>query len=136
MSRQALFEGLVYDEEERLVETAVVGEEAHYVLDDAGFLRHISAETIDRQVMAIFLENLSQNRDMAVEQTLKMMGKDDFMTKAAIDAQLNNIDMDQIIAQGIPTQARDMLGMMGFRIRINFHGEVIGLDQPTAFDEE
>lgn len=136
MSRQALFAGLVYDEDGRLIETAVVGSDTHYVIDDDGFLRHIDAEEIDRQVLAIFLEQLNENRDMAVEQTLKMMGKDDLMTKAAIDASLRNIDMDQILAQGIPAQARNMMGMMGFRIIVNFHGEVVGLDQPTLPDEE
>ena len=136
MSRRALFEGLVYDEVGRAVGTAVVGDEANYIIDDDGFMRHISAEDVDRQVLAIFLEQLDQNRDMAVEQTLKFMGKDDLMTKAAIEASLKNVDMDQIIAQGIPEQARNMLGMMGFRVLINFHGEVIGLEQPQGFDDD
>lgn len=136
MSRQALFEGLVYDETGRLVDTAVVGNEANYVVDDDGFLRHISADIVDRQVLAIFLEQLDQNRDLAVEQTLKFIGKEDLMTKAAIEASLKNIDMDQIIAQGIPTQARNMLGMMGFRIVINFHGDVVAIEQPQSFDGE
>ena len=29
-----------------------------------------------------------------------------------------------------------MMGMMGFRITINFHGEVINMDQPTVADDE
>jgi hypothetical protein len=136
MSRQAMFEGLVYDEAANLVGTAVVGGEATYTIDDAGFLRHISAEEVDRQVLSFFLEQLDQNRDQAVEQALQFMGKDDLMTKAAVDASLRNIDMEEIMAQGIPLQARDMLGMMGFRIIINFHGEVVGIEQPQAFDEE
>ena len=41
-----------------------------------------------------------------------------------------------VIAQGIPAQARDMMGMMGFRITINFHGEVVDIAQPTAPDDE
>ncbi len=139
MARQALFSGLIVDEYDNLVETAVIGDEAQYVVDDDGFRRHIDAESIDRQILAIFLEQLDANRDMAVEQTMSMLGKDDLMTKAAIDASLRNIDMDQIIAQGIPAQARDMMGMMGFRIKINFHGEIIGMDAPQApggFDDE
>lgn len=131
-----MFEGLVYDEAANLVGTAVVGDEVNYTINDAGFLRHISAEEVDRQVLSFFLEQLDQNRDQAVEQALQFMGKDDLMTKAAVDASLRNIDMDEIIAQGIPMQARDMLGMMGFRITINFHGEVVGIEQPQAFDEE
>jgi hypothetical protein len=136
MAQQAMFAGLVYDEYERLVETAVVGHEANYVIDDDGFHRHIDAEVIDRQVLGFFLQQLEENKDLAVEQALNMMGTDDIFAKAALDAQLRNIDMDQIIAQGIPQQARDMLGMLGFRIIINFHGEVIRLDQPAMPDTE
>ena len=136
MARQAMFAGLVYDEIDRLVETAVVGHEANYVIDDDGFHRHIDAEQVDRQVLGFFLQQLEANKEMAVEQALTMMGKDDLFTKAALDAELRNIDMDKIIAQGIPEQARNMLGMLGFRIIINFHGEVIRLDQPAMPDSE
>jgi hypothetical protein len=136
MARQALFDGLVYDEWETLVSCTLIGGEAFYVVDDAGFLRHINSEEVDRQVLGVFLEQLESNKEMAVEQMLNMMGKDDLFTKAAVDASLRNIDMNQIIAQGIPGQARDMLGMLGFRIIINVHGEVIGLNQPTAPEDE
>lgn len=136
MARQALFEGLVYDEQGELVTTAVIGNEAHYVVNDEGFRRHIASETVDRQVLSIFLEQLENNRDLAVEQALSMVGQDDLFTKAAIDASLRNIDMDQIIAQGIPEQARNMMGMLGFRIVINLHGEILKLDQPAAPDED
>jgi len=136
MALQALFAGLVFDEFERVVETAVVGSAVHYVIDDNGFRRHIDAEEVDRQVLSIFLEQLEDNKDLAVEQMLNMMGKDDLFTKAAVDASLRNVDMDEIIKQGIPEQARNMMGMLGFRITINLHGEVIKLDQPSVPDEE
>ncbi|MCA9953855.1 MAG: hypothetical protein KC434_03995 [Anaerolineales bacterium] len=136
MANKALFQDLIFDENGNQVETAVVGHEMFYVIDDAGFKRHIDADQVDRQVLSVFLEQLEANKDIAVEQALKMMGKDDLFTKAAVDAQLNNVDMDQIIAQGIPAQARDMMGMMGFRITINFHGEVIDIAQPTIPDDE
>ena len=136
MANKALFQDLIYDEAGNRVETAVVGHDMFYVVDDAGFKRHIDADQVDRQVLSVFLQQLEENKEIAVEQALRMMGKDDLFTKAAIDAQLNNIDMDQIIAQGIPAQARDMMGMMGFRITINFHGEVIDIAQPTIPDDE
>lgn len=132
MARQALFAELVYDEIGRMVETAVIGSEAQYVVDDDGFRRHIDAEVVDRQVLSFFLQQLEANKEMAVEQMLNMIGKDDLFTKAAIDAQLRNIDMDQIIAQGIPLQARNMMGMLGLRIIIDIHGEVIKIDQPAS----
>ncbi|RMG99488.1 MAG: hypothetical protein D6706_05345 [Chloroflexi bacterium] len=136
MAHQALFSGLVYDEMGKPVATTYVGNEATYVVDDDGFLRHISSEEVDRQVLSIFLQQLEEHKELAVEQMLKMLGKDDIFTKAAIDASLRNIDMDQIIAQGIPEQARDMLGMLGFRIIINIHGEVVDIRQPAAPDSE
>ncbi len=136
MANKALFQDLIFDENGNRVATAVVGHEMFYVIDDAGFKRHIDADQVDRQVLSVFLEQLEANKDIAVEQALRLMGKDDLFTKAAIDAQLNHIDMDQIIAQGIPAQARDMMGMMGFRITINFHGEVIDIAQPTIPDDE
>lgn len=136
MARQALFEGLVYDEQNQLVEVAYVGGDATYIVDDNGFLRHVSSEEVDRQVLAVFLSQLEEHKDLATEQIMTMMGKDDLLTKAAIDASLRNIDMDQIIAQGVPLQARNMLGMMGFRIVINYHGDVVGLEQPSAPDDD
>lgn len=104
MARQAIFEGTIYDENDNLLATAVVGGEAQYVFDDDGFHRHIDAEIIDRQVLAFFLEQLQQNRDIAVQQALQMLGSDDLMTKAAVDSSLRNITMDQILAQGVPTR--------------------------------
>ena len=135
MAGHALFEGLVYDEQENLLSTTQIGGEAFYIIDDDGFLRHIRAEDVDRQVLGFFLEQLEDNKDIAVEQALSMLGKDDLFTKAAIDSQLSNVDTDQIMAQGIPLQARDMLGMLGFRIKIDLQGEVTGIDQPSAPDE-
>ena len=130
MSHQALFAGLVYDEQERLVPTTWIGSEASYVVDDDGFLRHIEAEQVDRQVVAFFLEQIRNNKEMAVQQALGMLGKDDIFTKAALDSSIDMANVEQVLQQGIPTQARDMLGMMGFRIIINLHGEVIDMRQP------
>jgi hypothetical protein len=132
MANQALFEGLIYDEYDQLVETKLVGNQASYVVNDDGFLRHVDAEIVDRQILSFFLNQLEDNKDLAIEQALTMLGKDDLFTKAALDAQLRNIDMDQIIAAGIPLQAREMLGMLGFHVIINIHGEVVEIQQPSA----
>ncbi len=42
MASKALFGGLVIDEWEQPVEVTTVGGEAFYVVNDAGFRRHIS----------------------------------------------------------------------------------------------
>ena len=135
MARNALFTGLVYDEREIPLETTQIGQDAFYVVDDNGFHRHVDAEDVDRQVLAIFIQHLEENKDLAVEQALKFMGRDDLFTKAAIDASMKNIDLDAIIKQGIPEQARNMMGMLGFRIIINHHGELIRMDQPSVPDD-
>jgi hypothetical protein len=136
MAIRALFNGLVYDEYDNVVETAFIGTTAHYVVDDDGFRRHIDAEELDRQVLDFFLGQLEGNKDIAVEQMMNMMGQDDLFTKAAVSSSINDANADQILAQGIPSQARDMLGMMGFRIRINYRGELLGIDQPSAPDSD
>ena len=65
-----------------------------------------------------------------------MLGSDDLLTKAAVDASLRNINMEQIMAQGVPAQARDMLGMLGFRVVVDMHGEILRLDQPAAPEDD
>ncbi len=135
MSHQALFTGLVYDEQENLVDVAFVGSDAQYVIDDNGFRRHIPAADVDRQVLHVFIDQLQDHKEIAITQALRMMGKDDLFTKAALDASIRNVNVEEILRQGIPEQARDMMGMMGFRVVIDYHGEVIRLDQPAVSDE-
>jgi hypothetical protein len=57
-----------------------------------------------------------------------------------IDSSLKNIDahMDQLLQQGLPSGARQWLGMLGFRIVVDHHGEMLKLDQPgiAALDDE
>ena len=55
MMRKAIFENLVFDENEHPVCVEYVGEEPCYVVNDAGFLRHIPAEQVDRQVFFLLL---------------------------------------------------------------------------------
>ncbi|MBP7690216.1 MAG: hypothetical protein KA765_20025 [Thermoflexales bacterium] len=133
MSHQALFAGLVIDEHDRPLEVAMVGNEAAYVIDDDGFRRHIDATVIDRQVLNILQEQIEANKPAVEEGIMKVMGSEDIFTKAAIDKSLNNFD--QVLGQGLPPDALQWLGMMGFRIVVNLHGDVIKLDQPGAIDE-
>ena len=135
MATQALFAGLILDEQNNHVETGFVGTEAHYIIDDYGFKRHIPSEQIDSYILDLFIEQLKGNKDVAVKQAMKMMGKEDLFSKVALDASIRDVNSDQIWKQGIPQQARDMMGMMGFRIIVNYRGEVVGMDQPSAPDD-
>ena len=133
MSNKALFAGLVVDENGQPLEVATIGDEAQYVLDDDGFRRHIDAEAVDRQVLAHLQEQIEANKDAVEQGLMKMMGSEDIFTKAAIDKSIK--DMDQVLKQGIPDEARRMLGMMGFRVVVDYHGEVLRIDQPAAADD-
>jgi hypothetical protein len=137
MSRQALFAGLIVDEADRPVGTAFVGEEPCYVVDDAGFRRHIPSEQVDRQVLESMRKQISGNEDLLSQQAAKMLGTDDIFSKALLENQLKNLDkqFDAILETGIPEESRAFMGMSGFKVVINVHGEVIRLDQPAATDE-
>jgi hypothetical protein len=136
MPRQPLFAGLIVDENDRPAETAYVGEEPCYVVDDAGFRRHIPSEQVDRAVLEMMRQQISGNEDMLSEQAAKMLGTDDIFSKAMLESQLKNIDQqfDALMNAGIPEEARAYLGMSGFKVVINVHGEIVRLDQPSATD--
>ncbi|MGD8625472.1 MAG: hypothetical protein PVF47_14640 [Anaerolineae bacterium] len=136
MARSALFAGLVQDEAGNPVDVAMVGDEAHYVVEEYGFRRHVEAEAVDREVIEMLREQFLAHREIATEAMLQMLGRDDLFTKAMIDASIKN--MDQVLDQGLPEDARTWLGMLGFRVVIDSHGEVVRLDMPEqdeAFGE-
>lgn len=136
MARKALFEGLIVDEYDRPVEVTTVGDESFYLVDDGGFKFHISSEQVDRQVLKVMTDNIEGNEDLISEQTAKMMGQDDIFTRAMLMQQLKHMDeqLDQLLMVGIPEDSRAYLGMLGFRVRINHHGDVIEFNQPGAID--
>jgi hypothetical protein len=135
----AFFEGLVETEDGARVEVTHIGGASYYVVNDQGFRRHIEAGEVDRPVMAQFLAQLQEHRDEAGQAMLKMMGQDDLFTKAMVDSTLDNITLDQMVGQNLPPDAQQWLSMLGFRIIINLHGEVVRVDMPAAtegWDEE
>jgi hypothetical protein len=133
MSNKALFAGLVVAENGQPLEVTFTGDEAQYVLDDNGFRRHIDAESVDRQVLDALQAQIEANKDAVEQGIMKMMGSEDIFTKAAIDKSIK--DMDQVMKVGIPDDARQMLGMMGFRVVVDYHGEVLRIDQPGTIDD-
>ena len=132
MATKALFEGLIVDEYERLVDVTIVGGEAFYVVDDDGFLRHIESELVDRQVLEEMTEMIEGHEDLISESTMKMIGQEDIFTKASIEASLKNIDQqfDSLLQTGLPEEARAWMGMSGFQVIIDIHGTLIRLKQP------
>lgn len=132
MSYRPVFAGLIVDEFDRPVELAYVGSEPCYVVDDAGFHRHIPSEQVDRQVLEAMGELITGHEDLISNETAKMLGQDDPFSRAAIESQLRNIDQqfENLLKAGLPEEVRAYMGMMGFKIRINVHGEVLEVEQP------
>jgi hypothetical protein len=138
MTRKAMFAGLIVDEAGRAVSSSYVGDDPCYVVDDDGFKRHILSEQVDCQVLEKLRDQITGHEDLLSEQTAKMLGTDDPFSKAMIESQLKNIDQqfDNLLDMGIPEESRAYMGMLGFRVVINVHGEVVRLDQPEAASGE
>jgi hypothetical protein len=138
MPNQPLFAGLVVDEYDQPVTTTTVGDESFYVVNDAGFHRHVPSEDVDRQVLEMMRGQIQGNEEILGDQTAKMIGQDDIFSRAMIMNQLKNLDkqFDQILKAGIPEEGRAYLGMMGFKIIINIHGEVVRFEQPASGTDE
>ena len=130
MAPTAMFAGLVVDENGRPVEVSAVGPDACYVVYDEDFRRYVDAAHVDRQVLRFMREQVQDNRQIAVGAMLDMMGKDDLFTKAAVESSIDH--MEEAVGQPIPEDARQWLGMLGFRIVIDFHGDVIDIQLPAA----
>jgi len=132
----AFFEGLIETEDGIPVSVATIGQTDYYVIDDAGFKRHVEAAEVDRVVLAQFLEQMQEHRDEASQAMMKLMGSEDLFTKAAVDSTLKNVSVDQMLGQRLPPEARQWLAMLGLRVVIDYHGEVVRVDMPAAAESE
>jgi hypothetical protein len=131
---KALFEGLISDENGNAVTVAYVGDEPTYVVVEDGFRYHVDARRVDSAVLDIFRDQVKQNEDLVSDGVMRMMGKDDLFTRAAVINTMKNLDKNfaQLFETGIPEEARQYLGMLGFGVTINRQGDVINLNMPSA----
>jgi hypothetical protein len=134
MARTAMFAGLVVDDNGRTAEIDYVGETACYVVYDEDFRRFVDAAQVDRQVLRFMREQVDDNRQLAVGAMLDMMGKDDIFTKAAVESTIDH--MEDAVGQPIPEDARQWLGMLGFRVVIDFHGDIVDIQLPSGATDE
>lgn len=134
MARTAMFAGLVFDQNGRVAEVAHVGENACYVVYEDDFKRHIDAEIVDRQVLRFMRQQVEGSRDLAVGAILEMIGRDDLFTKAAVESTIEH--MEDAVGQPIPEEARQWLGMLGFKIIIDEQGTVVDIQMPASGVDE
>lgn len=133
-TRIPLFKGLVVDEKDQVVQTGLIGTEPCYIVDDAGFKRHIPYEQIDLEVLGKLGEQVKGNEEFIADQTAKMTGQDDLFSHAFIENQLKNMDkqFSILLQTGLPEDSRAYLGMMGFKVVIDIHGTIVRIDQPSS----
>ena len=134
MAPTAMFGGLVFDENGRPAEVDYVGDDACYIVYDEDFRRYVDAAQVDRQVLRFMRDQVQDNRQIAVSTMLDMMGKDDLFTKAAVESSIDH--MEEAVGQTIPEDARQWLGILGFRVVIDFHGEVIDMVMRAGGSDE
>ena len=136
MTHKPVFPGLIVDEKDRPVGVTYVGGEPFYVVDDDGFRRHIPSEQVDLQVLEAMREMIAGHEDLITDQTAKLLGQDDIFSRAMIETQIKNMDrqFENLLETGLPEEGRAYMGMLGFKIRINLHGEVIEIEQPGMID--
>jgi hypothetical protein len=135
-SSHAMFAGLVFNQQGQPAEVAYIGNEAHYVILEDDFRRHVAASQVDRQVLLHLRELMEPFKDQAVVEMMRMMGQEDLFTKAMIDSSLKN--WEQALGQPIPEDMRAWLGMLGFRVAVDIHGDLVELNLPSQMsgDEE
>lgn len=133
-----LFSGLIVDENGKPVSSGFIGSEPAYVVDDDGFKRHIPSEQVDRAVLNQMAKMMKGSEDLLSDQAARMLGQNDPFSKAMIENQLKNIEkqFDAVLQTGFPEDVKAYLGMMGFKVVINYHGEVIRVEQPGASGDE
>jgi len=129
---------LISDEFDHPVDTAIVGSEPCYVIDDAGFKRHVPSRPIDLEILRSLFKQVEGNEDIIAAQAAKMTGQDDIFSHAILEASLKNIDKQYefLLDHGIPEETRAYLGLMGFRVVLDIRGNILKLEYPSAPSSE
>lgn len=128
--RRALFADLVFNEEGQTTKAVYIGRVPHYAVPDGDFVRHVEAEHVDRQIVALLQEHISAIRDVVTEGVIHMLGQEDLFTRASIEHAIEN--MDRILEPGNVDvdELRTALWMTGFRATVDVHGDVVHLEIP------
>jgi hypothetical protein len=132
--RRALFADLVFNEEGEPARVVTIGGVPHYAVPDGDFLRHVEAEHVDRQIVAVIQERILAMRDMVTEGLIHMLGEEDLFTRPSIEHAIEH--MDRILEPGAVDvdELRTALWMTGFRATVDVHGGLVHLDLPGLED--
>ena len=134
MANKAFFTGLIYDENEDLIESVTIGNEAFYVVDDCGFKRHIDSREVDEKIVRLFTDQINGNEEYLANAAANMTGKNDLFSMVMFKNSLMNIDkeIEAMFRQGPPPGLAEFLGMSGFRVNIDIHGNITNVNMPSS----
>jgi hypothetical protein len=136
---EPLFLGLVFTEEGKQLTAAKVGDEPFYVLDDAGFHRHVRARDLDETILGWLWEQIRGHERELADQAARLTGQEDIFSRAVLQNSLAHPEAyaEEIFRHGLPESTRMWMGMMGFRVIVDVHGELLRVDQPArAADDD
>ncbi|HEY71966.1 MAG: hypothetical protein DRJ03_11255 [Chloroflexi bacterium] len=134
--RRALFADLVFNEDGQPAKAVYIGQVPHYSVPDGDFLRHVEAEHVDRQIVALMQERVLGMSDAITEGMIHMMGEENLFTRASVKHAIEN--MDRILEPGAVDvdELRTALWMTKFRAVVDVHGNVVLLEIPGWEDGE
>ena len=121
-AKPAAFEHLVYNPLGEAVPVKKIGGNDFYVVVEDGFDYHIAAAKVDAAVWDTLRSHFQKAKDEHLPAALAAMGVEDPFTLAAYEAAIDNIGSAETLA--IAPEHKDMLALMGFRIVIDYHGDV------------
>ena len=128
--RQALFADLVFNEEGQVAEVVYIGTVPHYAVPDGDFLRHVEALQVDRDVVRVLQERFSQMSDAVADGAVQMLGHEGLFARASIKHAIEH--MERLLEPGMVDvdEFRTALWMSKFRVVVDRHGDVLGVDLP------
>ena len=136
MANKAFFSGVIYDENDNLIDTVTIGNDAFYVVDDYGFKRHIDSREVDEKIFRLFTDQINGNEEYLANAAANMTGQTDLFSMAMFKSQLKNIDkeIETLFRQGPPQGMTEFLGMSGFKVNIDLHGDIVNVKMPSIGD--
>lgn len=125
-----LFADLVFNEEGERAHVVSIGGEPFYAVPEDGFLRHVEAAYIDRQIVQALQQRLRDHREIVTDGAIRMLGEETLFTRASINHAIENLD--DILEPGAidADELRTALWMAGFRAVVDVHGDLVRLETP------
>lgn len=87
-----LFTDLVFTEGDERVSVAMIGNEPFYAISEDGFLRHVEAGHVDRQIVKHLQQQIKAMGDTVINGVLELLGEDGIFTQVAVQHAIDSMD--------------------------------------------